>query len=89
MIQRLFARDIDYPAPERCPECDTLLVGSWIYPFEGKIYESKYCIPCDINRPDPEEGWSKWKPTPEDFYNEDAEDSLRKSRERQLSGQRW
>ncbi|MBU0847073.1 hypothetical protein KKH23_07755 [Patescibacteria group bacterium] len=89
LLKRLFARDIDYPAPERCPECDTILIGSWIYPFEDKIYESKYCTLCDVNVPNPEGGWSKWKPTPEDFYSEEQGDALQKSRERQLAGQKW
>ena len=68
LIRRLLARDIDHPAPEHCTGCGTKVVGSSIYPFEGEIYESKYCIPCDIHVPKKKGSWSKWKPTPEDFY---------------------
>ena len=87
LLKRLFARDIDYPAPEHCTACGTKLMGSSIYPFEGEIYESKYCVPCDKHVPDKKGSWSKWNPKPGDFYPQKNED-MKRIRERQLSG-RW
>lgn len=86
LLRRLFTSDIDYPAPEHCPKCGVTLISSLVYPFEGDIYESKYCVPCDKHVPYPKGIWSKWNPIPEDFYEES--DTLKRRKDRQLSG-RW
>lgn len=88
MLNRLLARDIDHPAPEYCP-CGATLISSLTYAFEGEIHESKYCASCDDHVPVPKGNWTKWKPTPADFFTEDQENMLKKSRKRYLSGQRW
>lgn len=88
ILGRLLVRDIDHPAPEHCP-CGTILISSLIYAFEGEIHESKYCASCDVHVPEPKANWTKWKPTKDDFFTEDQEEELKKSRKRYLSGQRW
>lgn len=86
LLKRMLAGYADHPAPEYCPNCDATLVSSLVYPFEGEIHESGYCTPCDKHVPYPKGIWSKWNPTPEDFYKES--DTLKKRKHRQLSG-RW
>lgn len=86
LLKRMFAGYVDHPAPEYC-KCGTRLISSLVYPFKGEIYESGYCVPCDVHVPNPRGSWSKWKPTPEDFYVQENE-NLRAARERQASG-RW
>lgn len=86
LLKRMFAGYADHPSPEHC-ECGFKLISSLVYPFEGEIYESGYCVPCDKHVPEPKGSWSKWNPKKGDYYPQEAED-LKAARERQASG-RW
>ena len=86
LLKRMFAGYVHHPAPEFCG-CGFKLISSLVYPFEDEIYESGYCVPCDVHVPTPKGPWAKWKPTPEDFYVQENE-NLKAARERQASG-RW
>jgi len=86
LIKRMLEGYADHPAPEHCPDCDTPLISSLTYLFEGEIHESGYCVPCDKHVPHPKGNWSKWNPTPEDFY-EDPESV--KDRRQRMMGRKW
>ena len=86
LLKRMLAGYADHPAPEHC-ECGFKLISSLVYPFKGEIYESGYCVPCDVHVPEPKGSWSKWNPKKGDYYPQEADD-LKAARERQASG-RW